>query len=41
MDLVAAMKMIMKLEQRFPSNQIMDAFCIVYPQFWLGKVNEV
>jgi hypothetical protein len=41
MDLVAATKMIMELQQRFPSSQIMDAFCIVYPQFWLGEVNEV
>jgi hypothetical protein len=40
MDVVVATKMIMELEQRFPSNQIMDAFCIVYPQFWLGEVNE-
>ena len=35
-----ATKMIIELQQRFPSNQIMDAFSIVYPQFWLGEVNE-
>jgi hypothetical protein len=28
----------MELEQRFPSSHIMDAFSIVYSQFWLAKV---
>jgi hypothetical protein len=37
---VAAMKMTMELEHRFPSCQIMDALNIVYPQFWLAEVNE-
>jgi hypothetical protein len=38
---VAAMKMTMELEQRFPPSQVMDALNIVYPQFWLAEVNEI
>ena len=38
MGAMATTKMIMEFEQRFPFSHIMDAFSIVYSQFWLAKV---
>jgi hypothetical protein len=40
LHIVAAAKMAMELEQRFPSSQIMDVLSIVYPQFWLADMSE-
>jgi hypothetical protein len=38
---VAALKITLELEQQFPSSQVMNALNIVYPQFWLAKVNDI
>jgi hypothetical protein len=40
-DPIIATKIIMELEQRFPPSHVMDAFCIVYLQFWLGEVSNM
>jgi hypothetical protein len=41
LHVVAALKITLELEQQFPSSQVMNALNIVYPQFWLAKVNEI
>ena len=36
----AAAMMVMDLGNRFSPSEVMDALCIVYPQFWLEPGHE-
>ena len=36
----AAQKLIQELEVRFPSASLMDAFGLVYPQYWVGATAD-
>ena len=36
----AAKKLIQELEVRFPSASLMDAFGLVYPQYWMGTTAD-